>query len=149
MSELTRQERFSMSRQFAKELVAGSIITDAAAQFLALIIQEIHDTKIAPLQAELNRRADMLTTLAAENDLLRAENEELDFLRHEGGPDSVAAMEIELATLRAERDAWTKIDVARDVDFATLRTSEAAALERITELEALLAASTHSPRLPE
>ena len=96
-----------------------------------------------------NRRADMPPTLAAENDLLRAENEELDFLRHEGGPDSVAAMEIELATLRAERDAWTKIDVARDVDFATLRASEAAAMERITELEALLAASTHSPRLPE
>ena len=69
MSELTRQERFSMSRQFAKELVAGSIITDAAAQFLALIIQEIHDTKIAPLQAELNRRADMLTTLAAAMEL--------------------------------------------------------------------------------
>ena len=84
----------------------------------------------------LRTAADMLTTLAAENDLLRAENEELDFLRHEGGPDSVAAMEIELATLRAERDAWTKIDVARDVDFATLRASEAAALERVTELEA-------------
>ena len=59
--------------------------------------------------------ADMLTTLATENATLRAENEELDFLRHEGGPDSVAAMEIELATLRA---------------------SEAAALERVTELEA-------------
>ena len=115
MSELTRQERFSMSRQFAKELVADSIITDAAAQFLALMIEEVHNTKIAPLQAELKRRADMLTTLATENATLRAENEELDFLRHEGGPDSVAAMEIELATLRA---------------------SEAAALERVTELEA-------------
>ena len=34
-------------------------------------------------------------------------------------------------------------------ELATLRASEAAALERITELEALLAASTHSPRLPE
>jgi len=31
---------------------------------------------------------------------------------------------------------------------ATLRASEAAARERITELEALLAASTHSPPLP-
>ena len=61
MSELTRQERFSMSRQFAKELVADSIITDAAAQFLALMIEEIHNTKIAPLQAELKRR----TTLSA------------------------------------------------------------------------------------
>ena len=60
--------------------------------------------------------ADMLTTLAAENATLRAENEELDFLRHEGGPDSVAAMEIELATLRA---------------------SEAAAVARVTELEAV------------
>ena len=35
----------------------------------------------------------MLTSLAAENATLRAENEELDFLRHEGGPDSVAAMD--------------------------------------------------------
>ena len=61
MSELTRQERFSMSRQFAKELVADSIITDAAAQFLALMIEEIHNTKIAPLQAEIKRR----TTLSA------------------------------------------------------------------------------------
>ena len=50
----------------------------------------------------LRTAADMLTTLAAENATLRAENEELDFLRHEGGPDSVAAMEIELAPLRAE-----------------------------------------------
>ena len=65
MSELTRQERFSMSRQFAKELVADSIITDAAAQFLALMIEEIHNTKIAPLQAELKRR----TTLSAAMEL--------------------------------------------------------------------------------
>ena len=56
-----------------------------------------------------------LRAIAAENAALRAENEELDFLRHEGGPDSVAAMEIELAALRA---------------------SEAAAMERIAELEA-------------
>ena len=54
-----------------------------------------------------------IATLAAENATLRAENEELDFLRHEGGPDSVAAMETELATLRA---------------------SEAAALERVAAL---------------
>jgi len=46
-------------------------------------------------------------------------------------PDIEAAyitLAAENATLRAERDAWTKIDVARDVDFATLRASEAAAL---------------------
>jgi len=46
-----------------------------------------------------------IATLAAENATLRAENEELDFLRHEGGPDSVAAMETELATLRASEAA--------------------------------------------
>lgn len=54
---------------------------------------------------------DMLTTLAAEN-----------------------------ATLRAERDAWTKIDVARDVDFATLRASEAAAMEALAEIGAVVTA---------
>ena len=43
------------------------------------------------------------------------------------------------ATLRAERDAWTKIDVARDVDFATLRASEAAALARVKVLTEALA----------
>lgn len=69
MSELTRQERFSMSRQFAKELVADSIITDAAAQFLALMIEEVHNTKIAPLQAELNRRADLPPTLSTAMEL--------------------------------------------------------------------------------
>ena len=54
-----RQERFSKSREFAKELVADSIITDAAAQFIALMIEEIHRTKIEPLQSELACRAEL------------------------------------------------------------------------------------------
>ena len=37
----------------------------------------------------------------ADNARFREELEELDFLRHEGGPDSVAAMEAELKRLRA------------------------------------------------
>ena len=37
----------------------------------------------------------------ADNARLREDLEELDFLRHEGGPDSVAAMEAELKRLRA------------------------------------------------
>jgi len=56
-------------------------------------------------------------------------------------PDIEAAyltLAAENATLRAERDAWTKIDVARDVDFATLRASEAAALGRVKVLEEAL-----------
>ena len=37
----------------------------------------------------------------SESARLREDLEELDFLRHEGGPDSVAAMEAELKRLRA------------------------------------------------
>ena len=37
----------------------------------------------------------------SESARLREDLEELDFLRHEGGPDSVAAMEAELKLLRA------------------------------------------------
>lgn len=42
-----------------------------------------------------------LLAAEAENARLREDLEELDFLRHEGGPDSVAAMEAELKRLRA------------------------------------------------
>ena len=45
--------------------------------------------------------ANRIEALTAERDALREELEELDFLRHEGGPDSVAAMEAELKRLRA------------------------------------------------
>lgn len=44
---------------------------------------------------------DKLAALELERDALREDLEELDFLRHEGGPDSVAAMEAELKRLRA------------------------------------------------
>ena len=73
------------------------------------------------------RAADMLTTLAAENATLRAERAMLKF--------DIDKM---LTQIEEHNAAWDE-----------LRASEAAALERVTELEALLAASTHSPRLPE
>ncbi len=63
--------------------------------------------------------ADMLTTLAAEN-----------------------------ATLRESRDGWKEVADRWASKVGALRASEAAALERITELESLLAVSTHSPQLP-
>ena len=44
---------------------------------------------------------DKMAALELERDRLREDVEELDFLRHEGGPDSVAAMEAELKRLRA------------------------------------------------
>lgn len=49
----------------------------------------------------VNYASDRIEALTAERDRLREELEELDFLRHEGGPDSVAAMEAELKRLRA------------------------------------------------
>ena len=49
----------------------------------------------------VNYAGDRIEALTAERDRLREELEELDFLRHEGGPDSVAAMEAELKRLRA------------------------------------------------
>ena len=45
-------------------------------------------------------RADIVQALTAERDRLREDLEELDFLRHEGGPDSVAAIEAERDRLR-------------------------------------------------
>ena len=93
---------------------AEVLVIDGLEKYVTLFQADDRDTKTMRAlrvynEAKSNHRrfvneACALRTLAAENATLRAENEELDFLRHEGGPDSGAAMEIELATLRAERD---------------------------------------------
>jgi hypothetical protein len=67
--------------------------------------------------------ASRIETLAAERDRLREDLEELDFLRHEGGPDSVAAMEVELKRLRAvlsDIEAGSVCSVSRHVAAAAL-----------------------------
>lgn len=42
-------------RKLARELAQGSIVTDALAQFIGQVIEEIHTTKIKPLEAEAAR----------------------------------------------------------------------------------------------
>ena len=54
------------AREMARDLVRGSIIEDAAAQFIAQILKHAHDERIKPLQARL-------TAAEAERDTLRAE----------------------------------------------------------------------------
>jgi hypothetical protein len=89
---------------------------------------------------------------AAEIAALRAEIEELDFLRHEGGPDSVAAMEKELIALRAERELdHANINlkaefIAATVDqLAQMEAERDAALSRVAELETALAEIATAP----
>ena len=43
----------SEAREMARDLVRGSIIEDAAAQFIAQILKHAHDERIKPLQARL------------------------------------------------------------------------------------------------
>lgn len=58
-----QQVKFSRSRQIAKQLVAGSIIEDAAAQFISLLMEEIHISKIKPLNTELTRLRTIIADL--------------------------------------------------------------------------------------
>jgi hypothetical protein len=59
----------------------------------------------------VNYVSDRVEALTRERDRLREDLEELDFLRHEGGPDSVAAMEVELKRMRS---------VLRDIETASV-----------------------------
>ena len=125
---------------------AEVLVIDGLDKYAALFQADDRDPKTMRAlrvynEAKSNHRrfvkeAYALRTLAAENATLRAENEELDFLRHEGGPDSVAAMEIELATLRAsEAAANARADQARD---AALVEAAAVAIARKGNGEATL-----------
>lgn len=48
-------DKFRQTRDLAREMLRGSIIEDAAAQFLAQVVQHIHESEIAPLKAERDR----------------------------------------------------------------------------------------------
>ena len=105
--------------------------------------------------------ADAITTLAAENATLQHNND----IRSQNMRETWEAMQamrnainehIQLPSLESDLLQGPENSVFCEVvttavigTLATLRASEAAAMERITELEALLAASTHSLRLPE
>lgn len=43
----------SEAREMARDLVRGSIIEDAAAQFIAQILKHAHDDRIKPLKARI------------------------------------------------------------------------------------------------
>jgi len=50
---VTRNEKLSASRAIAREMIQDSSIVDATAQFIALMIEEVHKSKVAPLQASI------------------------------------------------------------------------------------------------
>ena len=114
--------------------------------------------------------ADMLTTLAAENASLRAERDSYEasaveahrvsrahqsdaiLWQYSTAVGDVPPLLVTIWKQRkaAENAARLAVDASqrKEAELATLRASEAAALERITELEAILAVSAHSPPLP-
>ena len=81
-----RNERFSKSREIAKGLVENSIITDAAAQLIALILEEVHKTKIKPLQDELKNRAEPNLSTVAQVPEVAALIEALQDMRRQFSP---------------------------------------------------------------
>lgn len=50
----------SEAREMARDLVRGSIIEDAAAQFIAQVLKEAHDSRIKPLRAERDALSEKL-----------------------------------------------------------------------------------------
>ena len=72
-------------------------------------------------QQQCEYEMDRAEAAEAERDRLREDLEELDFLRHEGGPDSVAAIEAERDQLREALEQFlNEYDV---VDLADAETS--------------------------
>lgn len=56
------------AREMARGLVRGSIIEDAASQFIALVLKETHDSRIKPLRAKVEALAAKLAEVEAERD---------------------------------------------------------------------------------
>jgi hypothetical protein len=114
----------------------GGMVDDRGHNVMTRELSEIGPMVLMP---------DQMAAQAAEIATLRAELEELDFLCHEGGPDSVAAMEKELIALRAERDRdHANINLKADFIAATIdqlaqmEAERDAALARVLVLTELL-----------
>ena len=81
------------------------------AREMVAYLTRANEALTAQLESTLKDRA----AIIAERDALREDLEELDFLRHEGGPDSVAAMEADRDRLqKALTDAGAYIDKGQD-----------------------------------
>ncbi|MDO6587369.1 hypothetical protein Q4543_17795 [Salipiger sp. 1_MG-2023] len=59
MTDTTKPTQGAL-REMARDLVRGSIIEDATAQFIALVLRQVHDEQIAPLAAERDALRDQL-----------------------------------------------------------------------------------------
>ena len=59
----------SEAREMARGLVRGSIIEDAASQFIAQVLKEAHDSRIKPLR---DRIEELEAKLSQQNDLVQA-----------------------------------------------------------------------------
>lgn len=57
----------ALFRKLARDLAEGSIVTDALAQFLAQVIREIHETRIAPAEARASALEGEVERLKAVN----------------------------------------------------------------------------------
>jgi uncharacterized small protein (DUF1192 family) len=49
-------DKFRETRDMARDMLRGSIVEDAAAQFLAQIVEHIHETRIAPLKTAIEAK---------------------------------------------------------------------------------------------
>ena len=61
------------AREMARDLVRGSIIEDAAAQFIAQILKHAHDERIKPLKARAERLEFALRAIAGTSNFTSAE----------------------------------------------------------------------------
>ena len=59
---MSRGEKIRQSRDMAREMLKDSIVIDATAQFIALMLEEVHKSKIAPLRELLKEARDDLAT---------------------------------------------------------------------------------------
>jgi hypothetical protein len=89
-------DKFRETRDMARDMLRGSIIEDAAAQFLAQIVEHIHESRIVPLKTALEAKD-------AEIARLREAAKTLDkaLYEKEAGRNLGAYLHLAVATARA------------------------------------------------
>lgn len=85
----------SEAREMARDLVRGSIIEDAAAQFIAQLLKQAHEDRIKPLRARIE---ELEGKLAKAVTALRGW---IEFANEEGMPVSLS--DLEAAGLTGEK----------------------------------------------
>lgn len=102
----------SEARELSRELVRGSIIEDAAAHFIAQILEFTHGERIKPLRDQIKRLEAERTAHQIEAAIARAEKAEAE---RDAALDAMEAaarkrgeLEAKLDAVRAERDVEIK-----------------------------------------